>query len=478
MGAYDEFGEEIGEYDMSKIRVGFVGFGEVNTPREFIDERCAEAGRLLEQQGVELVQTAPVSDDPEGVQASRAVRELKSGGEFDLLIVCVAGWIPSWAVFAVIEPFKHKPILLWGLTGWQEGDRFITTADQAGTTALRKPMADMGYTFKYVVTYRGQPPRIDEIMNYARAAHAVAQMKTAKIGMAGYRDMRLYGTMYDGISLKAQIGPEIEHFELLELAQMIGKVDRNEVSRLAQDVRKRWTFIKEPKPGTVEKSVELYLAISGKIKERGYQGFSFNDVDGIKKLLGFAPAGAMTLLHDEMDISSVPENDSLGAVTQLMVRLLTGQVAAYLEFYEFIENGALMGVPDYVPSEIVDGKVTVMPNAFGNFGEGLLNVSKLKTGLVTLARLGYANGLYCMHITTAEARTPRKWEEAGWAPPAPQLPSLEMIFDYPVEEFVQKVMSQHYILSYGDNRGVLKELCAILKIGVTAQIPACTAHRR
>jgi hypothetical protein len=53
-----------------------------------------------------------------------------------------------------------------------------------------------------------------------------------------------------------------------------------------------------------------------------------------------------------------------------------------------------------------------------------------------------------------------------------------MIFDYPVEEFVQKVMSQHYILSYGDNRGVLKELCAILKIGVTAQIPACTAHRR
>jgi L-fucose isomerase-like protein len=327
-------------------------------------------------------------------------------------------------------------------------------------------MADMGYTFKYVVTYRGQPPRIDEIMNYARAAHAVAQMKTAKIGMAGYRDMRLYGTMYDGISLKAQIGPEIEHFELLELAQMIGKVDRNEVSRLAQDVRKRWNFIKEPKPGTVEKSVELYLAISGKIKERGYQGFSFNDVDGIKKLLGFAPAGAMTLLHDEMDISSVPENDSLGAVTQLMVRLLTGQVAAYLEFYEFIENGALMGVPDYVPSEIVDGKVTVMPNAFGNFGEGLLNVSKLKTGLVTLARLGYANGLYCLHITTAEARTPRKWEEAGWAPPAPQLPSLEMIFDYPVEEFVQKVMSQHYILSYGDNRGVLKELCAILKIGV------------
>ncbi len=451
---------------MNKITAGFVGFGEVNTPRDFIDKRCADAARLLEQQGMELVRTAPVSDDPDGVQAARAVRELKAGVEFDVLIICVAGWIPSWAVFSVIEPFKHKPIVLWGLTGWQEGDRFVTTADQAGTTALRKPMEDMGFTFKYVVTYRGQPPRIDEIVSYARAAQAAAFLRTARIGMAGYRDMRLYGTLYDGVSLKARIGPEIEHFELLELAQLIGKVDRAEVSRLAREVRTRWTFIKEPKAGTVEKSVELYLAISSKIKERGYQGFSFNDVDGIKKLLGFAPAGAMTLLHDEMSISSVPENDSLGSVTQLIVRALTGQVGAYLEFYEFLDNGALMGVPDYVPAEIVEGKVAVMPNAFGNFGEGLLNVSKLKTGRVTLARLGYGNGRYCLHMTTAEARTPRKWEEAGWAPPAPQLPSLEMIFDYPVEEFIQKVMSQHYILSFGDNRALLKDLCALLKIDV------------
>ncbi|MEI8062737.1 MAG: hypothetical protein WCH84_01590, partial [Verrucomicrobiota bacterium] len=324
----------------------------------------------------------------------------------------------------------------------------------------------MGYTFKYVVTYRGQAPQLDAILSYARAAHAAAQLKTARIGMAGYRDMRLYGTVYDGVSLKAQIGPEIEHFELLELVQLIGKVDRHEVARLAQKVRQHWKFVKEPKPGTIEKSVELYLAISGKINERGYHGFSFNDVDGIKKLLGFAPAGALTLLHDEMAISSVPENDSLGAVTQLIVRALTGQVAAYLEFYEFLENGALMGVPDYVPAEIVAGPVTVMPNAFGNFGEGLLNVSKLKTGLVTLARLGYTNGRYCLHMTTAQARAPRQWEEAGWAPPAPQLPSLELIFDYPVEEFIQKVMCQHYIISYGDNRALLKDLCTILNITI------------
>ena len=282
--------------------------------------------------------------------------------------------------------------------------------------------------------------------------------------MAGYRDMKLYGTMYDGMSLKKKFGVEIEHFELLELAQLMEKVSDSEVTKIAGEVNERWDFVKAPQPGTVENSVKLFLAMQAKIKERGYEVFSYNDVDGIKKLMGFAPAGAMTLLHDKMDISSVPENDSLGMVMQFIVKSLTGQVAAYLEFYEFMENGCLMGVPDYVPAEIVDGKIAVMPNAFGDFGEGLLNVSKLKTGTVTLSRLACVDGEYCMHISLAEARPPSKWEEAGWAPPAPQLPSQEMIFDYPVEEFIQKVMSQHYIISYGDNRKLLSDFASIFSI--------------
>lgn len=284
--------------------------------------------------------------------------------------------------------------------------------------------------------------------------------------MTGYRDMRLYGTLYEGVSLKAMIGPEIEHFDLLEIAQLMEQADEEVIAKRAASLKQRWDFVHEPQPGTVENSVRLFLALKAKIEERGYRGFSFCDVDGVKKLLKFAPAGAMTLLHDEMDICSVPENDSLGAVTQIMVNTLTGQVGAYLEFYEFLEDGAVMGVPDYVPAEIVDGKITVLPNAFGSFGEGLLNVSKLKTGPVTLCRLLYSQGLYAMHIAQGTARTPEKWEEAGWAPPAPQLPSVEVVFDFPVEDFIQQVAGQHYIVAYGDHRFALRALCDLLKIKV------------
>ena len=448
---------------MRKIRAGFVGFGEVNTPREMILGRCDEARKRLESQGIEIVSTEPVSDDPAGEDVARARKEL-AGQDYDLLVVCVAGWIPSHAVFGVIEPFKHKPMLLWGLSGWNEGGRFITTADQAGTTALRKPMEDMGYNFKYVVTLKDKPAPVDRIMSFALAARATALLKDAKIGMMGYRDMRLYGTLYDGVSLKGRIGPEVEHFEMLEMTQAMQKLDSGEVAKLSEDVRQRWTFTKDPQPGTIENAVKLYLALKGKIRERGYEALSLVDVDGVKKLLEFAPAGTFMLVHEEEDIATVPENDTMGAVTQLMVRYLTGQIGAYMEFYEFMENGVLMGVPDYVPTEIVDGPVKVMPTAFGEFGEGLLNVSKVKTGPVTLARLTYSGDRYSMHIVTGEAVDPPAWEEAGWTPPAPQLPSLEVHLDEPIDIFAQKVLGQHYIISYGDNVAALEDLCRLLDV--------------
>jgi hypothetical protein len=71
-----------------------------------------------------------------------------------------------------------------------------------------------------------------------------------------------------------------------------------------------------------------------------------------------------------------------------------------------------------------------------------------------------------MHIATGQAVTPRKWEEAGWEPPAPQLPSLEVILDTPMEEFAQRVLSQHYIIAYGEHRQQMLDLCRILGIEV------------
>ena len=446
------------------VKAGFVGFGEVNTPKEFIEKRCENALKALIAENIEVISEYPVTDDYEEKDIKRAVEKL-SGQDFDFLVVCVAGWIPTHAVVKVTEHFKDKPIVLWGLCGWIEDGRIITTADQAGTTAIRKTFVDLGYTFKYVYDIIGKPTNSKKVAQFGIAAAAAKKLRHAKAGMAGYRDMNLYGTQHDGPSLKKVVGTEIETFEMLDIYQRYQKISDEQKKEVIDNCILKWNFLKKPQEESLTKAAGYYLAIKEICEERNYEAISLKDVDGMKKLLSFPPAPVFMLLSNELKLCTVPENDSLGCITQLMVKYLTGQCAAYLEFYEFFENSVLAGVPDYIPSEVTDGETTVMPAAFGLLSEGILNVSKMKTGTVTLCRLTMANGKYYMHMVCGEGKTPPKWEEAGWAQPAPQLPSLEIeLKDVPA--FADNVMSQHYIISYGDNTGLMEDLCKILGIEI------------
>ena len=446
------------------IKAAFVGFGEVNTPYEIIVKKCSEAEANLKKEGMDLVSVYPVTDDYEEKDIKKAVDALK-GKDFDVLVVCIAGWIPTHAVVKVTEHFRHIPMVLWGLCGWMEDGRLVTTADQAGTTAIRKTFYDLGYTFKYVYDIIGLPSKTKTVKNYALAATAARKLRHARSGMAGYRDMNLYVTQVDGPSLKREIGPEIETFEMLEIQQRYEKITEDEKQTVIDKCMSKWNFVRPANPESLKMAAGYYLAVKAICDERGYDAISLKDVDGMKKLLGFPPAPIFMLLADEEGLCTIPENDSLGNITQLMVKYLTGQCAFYLEFYEFFTDRVLAGVPDYVPAEVTDGGVTVMPAAFGELSEGILDVSKVKQGEVTMCRLTYDDGMYYMHMVKGEGITPRKWEEAGWTQPAPQLPGLEIMLD-DVEDFAQKVMCQHYIISYGDNTEVIKNLCDILGIEV------------
>lgn len=445
-------------------KVAFVGFGEVNTPKELIVRKCADAEKALKNEGLDVKSVFPVTDDYEEKDVKKAIATLK-GEEFDVLVLCVAGWIPTHAVVKVTEPFRHKPMVLWGLCGWTEGDRLVTTADQAGTTALRKTFFDLGYRFTYIYDIIGKKTYSKKVADFAIAAAAAEKLRSARIGHMGYRDMNLYGTMFDGPSLKRVVGAEIETFEMLEIYQRYLNVTDAQKQAVIDSAISKWNFLKQANPEGLQMAAGYYLALKSLIDERGYEAISLKDVDGMKKLLGFPPAPIFMLLADCEGVCTVPENDALGSVTQLMVKYLTGQCAFYLEFYEFMEDRVLAGVPDYVPSEVTLEGTQVMPAAFGELSEGILNVSKVKPGALTMCRLTSCGDKYYMHIVRGEGVSPRKWEEAGWTQPAPQLPGLEILLDH-VEDFAQKVMCQHYIIAYGDQVEKVTNLCKILGIEV------------
>lgn len=446
------------------ITAGFLGFGEINSPKRLIEDKCRLALTELKSLGMEIVTTDVVTDDAAGNDVRRAISDL-SGKNFDVLIVCLSGWIPSHAVIAITDEFKNKPMVLWGLAGDMENGHIVTAAAQAGTTALRKVFSDMGYRFIYVYNIIGKPSPLSRIRDFALAAASERSVARTKIGMLGFRDMKLYNTLYEGVSLKASLGVDVEFFEMLEMLQLSERIEGREIDHLLQRLRQEWDFVRPVDDDFLRKGISYYLAIKKIAEENHYDAISLKDVDGMKKVLHFPPALIFMLLSDEMKLCTIPENDVMGAVTQLILKQVTGQCAAYFEFYEFFERSVLMGVPDYVPAEVVDGRVKVTRAAFGGISGGLLNISAVKTGRLTLARLSNTGDQYTMHLCTGEAKF-RSWEEAGWDQPAPQLPSMEIFLDSPVQEFAQKVSGQHYIVAYGDHVQALSDFCYLKKIKI------------
>ena len=227
---------------MSKC--AFLGFGEVNTPVDVIIRKCSAAEAELKQAGVDTLSCYPISDDYEEKDIARALSVLE-GQDIDALVICIAGWIPSHAVIKITERYRHLPMALWGLCGWYEDGRLVTTADQAGTTALRATFEGLGYKFRYFYDIIGRPSNAAKVAGFCRAASAAKYLRSAKAGMGGYRDMQLYGILYDGMSLKRTTGVEIETFELLEVEQRYNKLSEAEKREVVDNRIKKWKFLSE-----------------------------------------------------------------------------------------------------------------------------------------------------------------------------------------------------------------------------------------
>ena len=133
----------------------------------------------------------------------------------------------------------------------------------------------------------GKKTNSAKVASFVKAAAAANTLRSARIGMAGYRDMNLYGTMYDGSSLKRVVGPEIETFEMLEMKQRFDKITAEEKQAVIDTAMKKWKFLKPAKQESMELAAGYYLAVKSLIDERGYGAISLKDVDGMKKLLGF-----------------------------------------------------------------------------------------------------------------------------------------------------------------------------------------------
>src|SRR5574341_567047 len=446
---------------LENIHVGFSAFGYYGYPLEVIARRGHEAADALRAMGIEVTETDPMTsfdDVPRGL-------EQLAGKEYDAVIACVIAWTETPVIVGILRDYLHLPILLWGRGGYTVDGRLVSPAAQAGTSAVLDTIKFLGAKYKYVYDYPDNPMSLDRVRDFCQAAKAVNILAHARIGMMGYADMGLYSLMFDGLEVRKKLGIEVESYDMLEIEQAMQKLPKDAVQSIMAEWQKSWEFEQPVAPIIMERVARLTLALNDKIDQRGYLAASTKCVYGVTKYMGCTACMAQSMLGDKTPF--VCENDVPGMITQTMLNLLTGLSTTFVEMYEYFPDRLLTGVCGFVPNSFIDGgKVSVRGHTWGGSSGGIVNTAQMKTGKVTLARISLHGERYRMHVVTGEGVKPRPWEELGWAPPAPNFPSLEIIPDGGVEQFAAKTLAQHYAVVYGDHRQKLVDLCELLDIEV------------
>lgn len=443
---------------MEPLKAGYVSFGTMYYEPANLAKISAKAEKQLEGAGIELTKTSPVYG--ESTEPERAIRELKTK-DWDFLIANVINWIDIRGVTRVLMAFRDKPMVLYSFGGFTEGDTLISPAAGAGSTALRYPLEQWGFTFKYLFNAPDSAMDVEGILQFGRAARAAAKLKTARVGMVGWNDMGLYTTGYNPVLMRDKLGPEIESVDLMQLERKMNALTKDEVAKSIAERTKNWEYpLGAPNPEVIERAFRMFLATYQICMEKNFSGFSYKCVDGVDLEMNATHAIPSSLLASS-GIPYVDENDIGNLVAELMLKWISDKQTMFIEHYEHHPEWILLGEDGYVPSDFIEGNPQIKSVATVLLG-GIAHCSNMKKGRMTLACLSEDRGGYRMHIVSGEGKERPRWVEMGV--PLPSWPSVKFYPDVPVRRILDHVQSQHFAAVYGNYVRELIDLCGILRI--------------
>lgn len=436
-----------------KARVAYVPFSYPDYPRDLVERFMNESKEMLRGIGLDFIDLDPVITFKD---VSKAVSRLR-GEEFDLIIANIVSWVEAPNVIAVLEEFKHKPILLWSHTMFRQDGELLTLGPLPGAGVIRQSMEEMGFRFWFVWGMPWEDNVRSRIAFYSKIAHASERLRRSRIGLLGYASMGMYTATFDHVSLRDRIGPEIDHLDQYMIIYLAERIPDEEVRKVVNEIRERLELEGEVTDNDLMKAVKLYLALKRLAKERDWNALTVKCQYELSRYFRFTPCVPLSMLGDELPCSC--EGDVLLTVTQLMMHYLTGSTTSYGDIHQITDKYLLVGACGFAPFSLAKGRPRIGRHTA--LYEGLLNMSVYKEGKVTLARLAYSRDRsYKMHIAVGEASAPEPFHEVG----CPRYPSMKIVLEGDPRHFGQNMCSQHYAIAFGDISEELKELCDFLGI--------------
>ncbi len=416
-----------------------VTLGLVCLARETYDFRAAKEiynGIIKDLQRIEAVNwlvVEPLVITPEEAHAAALTF---AAGHADA-IVCISGTFHLGHLVFELRKACEVPMLLWGLPELPYNGGKIRLNSVCGVNLNASNLYKAGVDDYHVIIQN----TIDQ--NWIDAIRVITALKSAHIGIAGFRAHGFFNLGVQDNQLFQHTGVILDHYELSEI---------HNVPVTAEQVEARRTQLK----GVFEvstlsdfqltKVAELSAKLTTFFKTYNLTALAVRCWPEFARDFGVSPCAAMSLLQSEGLILAC-EGDVEGAMSMIAQRAMGAETPFLFDFsqVDFEQDFALFWHCGVAPCNLWDGSCVRSLDTYFAGGKGVTADFVLKSGRLSVARIDSARGEYRMFLQSCEAVPMEKLLKGTY---------MKVVFGRPVKEVLDLVinngLAHHSSVVYGD----------------------------
>jgi len=461
------------------MKLGVIALGRPTFDVPFATATANAAWRTLLGGPWDLTGSPDLLMDIDAVDA--AVEELEEG--IDGLVVLQATFADS--TLLVHATATDLPVVLWAFPEERTGGR-LRLNSFCGINLGGYALTNLGRSYRWIYRDAGDEtavaglsaalsvpftrPSIADVRSVDTFDDAMLEtastvrdrIAAATIGRVGDHPTGFEPCDYEARVIGEVFGTAIDEIPLPTLFDRSTGADPGKLAQATTRASSFLAGIGELDPRSVEQSLRLNVGLSSLVDERGWSGVATRCWPETFTEFGGAACTPMSLLNDAGVIGTC-EADVYGNITGLVMQWLAGSAAFVTDLVHLdrVSNTAVFWHCGLAPFEMADPDVIPRATVHSNRKLPLLNEFPLKPGRITLARFSRSRGTHRLVIGGGDMIS---------APLAFSGTAGVARLDRPVDDVLATVMDEglehHYGIVYGDVRGQLAALAALLSMPV------------
>lgn len=326
-------------------------------------------------------------------EMAKAIEKLKAEN-IDCLLVQNGTFAWGGHIVNLAKAFG-VPFFLWALPEPEKNGK-LRSNSLCGVTMNSNALYKLGKYYKYFYAAADDNYVMEHLRKAVKAIRAAKMLKSSKIGLVGYRVPGFYGSTFDELSLRKELGAEIKHISFRDIKSEIEKVSKDETDKIGTEIRSYVNSINMSN-SQAENYFKICCGFRKMAENRKVDALAVKCWPDAIDEFGMNICAVMSKLTNDGLITGC-EADMYGTVTMLIQYYITGEPPFIVDFVraDTENNTGVLWHCGNAPFSLAGKKSEIKIDAPGcsNFG--------CKGGAFTLAKLSYDNG-FKMLLAKGEA---------------------------------------------------------------------------